>query len=449
MENEEKQNLRQQQQRPMEQEPPPPPKCRPFPLTVPLSSSRPYHPYAQVVIAHRGASAHLPEHSLAGYRLALELGADYLEPDLVSTQDRHLVALHSLDLTTTTNVLEVYGQSKNQTASPYRAGELGYWVYDFTLAELKRLRLKQRLAKTQEDPNFGGGNNSLWYDRSTAFDGLFEVPTLSEILQLLQDWNEQVQPLWYNTETTTATTSSAEDAMLNKNNKKNTRQYYAPPPPRGLYAELKDYPWLLQDTKMNLIDIFFEHLTGTGTQVLWQHAVLQHMCETKIWNEHYEYKLPPLIIQAFEGDVLEDFTARWEHLAKTATTHSNTNQNTSSLSSVLSHDVMVEIKTGGGNETETTNTTTRTTIAIPVPPPPMILLLPYDKCRQEPVWFDLEEKYRHVLAGIGPDKRCFFDSTTRSSSRSDDDRAATLRYNPFVMDKANKLSWVVHPWVRQ
>ena len=105
MENEEKQNLRQQQQRPMEQEPPPPPKCRPFPLTVPLSSSRPYHPYAQVVIAHRGASAHLPEHSLAGYRLALELGADYLEPDLVSTQDRHLVALHSLDLTTTTNVL--------------------------------------------------------------------------------------------------------------------------------------------------------------------------------------------------------------------------------------------------------------------------------------------------------------------------------------------------------
>ena len=71
-----------------------------------------------------------------------------------------------------------------------------------------------------------------------------------------------------------------------------------------------------------------------------------------------------------------------------------------------------------------------------------------DKCRQEPVWFDLEEKYRHVLAGIGPDKRCFFDSTTRSS-RSDDDRAATLRYNPFVMDKANKLSWVVHPWVRQ
>lgn len=81
-------------------------------------------------------------------------------------------------------------------------------MYDFTLAELKRLRLKQRLAKTQEDPNFGGdgNNNSLWYDRSTAFDGLFEVPTLSEILQLLQDWNEQVQPLWYNTETTTATT---------------------------------------------------------------------------------------------------------------------------------------------------------------------------------------------------------------------------------------------------
>ena len=438
MENEEKQNLRQdqQRQRPTKQEqepPPPPPKCRPFPLTVPLPQPTYHqHPYAQVVIAHRGASAHLPEHSLAGYRLALELGADYLEPDLVSTQDRHLVALHSLDLTITTNVLEVYGHSKQPTASPYRDGQVGYWVYDFTLAELKRLRLKQRLAKTQEDPKDGGGggNTSLLYDRSTAFDGLFEVPTLSEILQLLQDWNEQVQPLWYNTDTTTTTT---------------TTNAFPPPPPRGLYAELKDYPWLLHDTQMNLVDIFFDHLTGTETQGLWQHAVVQHMCATKLWNEHYDYKLPPLIIQAFEGDVLDDFTTRWEHLAKTATTNSNTNQNnTSSLSSVLTHDVVVEIKTGDGNETETTTTTT---IAIPVPPPPMILLLPYDKCRQEQVWFDLEEKYRHVLSGIGPDKRCFFDSTTRSS-RSDD-RAATLRYNPFVMDKANKLSWVVHPWVRQ
>ena len=96
------------------------PRCEPLPLTIPSSVPPEIHSSPQIVIAHRGASAHLPEHSLEGYRLALELGADYIEPDLVATKDNHLVAMHSLDLTVTTNVEEVFGASRSKTLSSYK-----------------------------------------------------------------------------------------------------------------------------------------------------------------------------------------------------------------------------------------------------------------------------------------------------------------------------------------
>src|SRR5210317_2357349 len=62
----------------------------------------------KVVIAHRGASAHMPEHSIEGYRLALEMGADYVEPDLVSTKDGQLIAIHTINLNITTDVAEKF-----------------------------------------------------------------------------------------------------------------------------------------------------------------------------------------------------------------------------------------------------------------------------------------------------------------------------------------------------
>ena len=90
------------------------PRCQPIPLTVSPDVPSTVHSSTQIIIAHRGASAHLPEHTLEGYRLALELGADYIEPDLVATADHQLVAMHSLDLSVTTNVEEVFGHIKNK-----------------------------------------------------------------------------------------------------------------------------------------------------------------------------------------------------------------------------------------------------------------------------------------------------------------------------------------------
>ncbi|VEU43351.1 unnamed protein product [Pseudo-nitzschia multistriata] len=410
------------------------PRCQPFPLTVGPRAAAPapgqryrLHPYPQIVVAHRGASAHLPEHSLEAYRLALELGADYIEPDLVATRDGHLVAMHSLDLTQTTNVEEVFGTSRNKTRSRFKQqqqkqqqhastgggdsdGSHGYWVYDFTLQEIKQLRLRQRL---------GGGSE----ERSTAFDGLFEVPTLTEILQLLNDWNENVQRVWY------GTLPQAEQQQ----------QHRYPPPPRGLYAELKDFPWILQDAGINLLDRFFDHISSE--QTVWEAALLRHMCDTKHlrWGE---YKLPPLVLQSFEAEVLKNFTTRWEQLAgsgdvddtdphNTTTNDDNDDDDDKSLP-VLTQKVLLD-----GN----------TTARIPLPTPPTIVLVSHDKCRDEKFWYEMGHFYRNTISGIGPDKACFF--RERPHQDANDAAAPVFQYEPSVMEHAQKFNWVVHPWTER
>jgi glycerophosphoryl diester phosphodiesterase len=124
-----------------------------------------------IVIAHRGASGERPEHTLAAYQLAIEQGADFIEPDLVVTKDGLLVARHENDITGTTDV-----SSRKEFAERKRTKLIdgtsytGWFTEDFTLAELKTLRAKERL------PLLRRGN--------TKYDGQFEVPTLREIIAL-------------------------------------------------------------------------------------------------------------------------------------------------------------------------------------------------------------------------------------------------------------------------
>lgn len=122
-----------------------------------------------LVIAHRGASGYLPEHTLEAYALAIEQGADVIEPDLVFTRDGVLVARHDRFLSTTTDVEDHPGFADRRRASddPNDAPRDDWWVEDFTLAELKTLRARQP---------FPG--------RSKAFDGLYEIPTFAEVLAL-------------------------------------------------------------------------------------------------------------------------------------------------------------------------------------------------------------------------------------------------------------------------
>lgn len=124
-----------------------------------------------IVIAHRGASGERPEHTLAAYERAIEVGADFIEPDLVLTKDDVFVARHENDITDTTDVAAHPEFAARRTVKTID-GERheGWFTEDFTLAELKTLRAKERL------PQLRPGN--------AAYDGRFEVPTLAEVIDL-------------------------------------------------------------------------------------------------------------------------------------------------------------------------------------------------------------------------------------------------------------------------
>ena len=99
-----------------------------------------------LVIGHRGASAYRPEHTLASYELAIKMGADYIEPDLVSTSDRVLVARHENEISGTTDVADHPEFSTRRTTKMIDGNPVtGWFTEDFTLAELRTLRAKERL----------------------------------------------------------------------------------------------------------------------------------------------------------------------------------------------------------------------------------------------------------------------------------------------------------------
>ncbi|MEY4754209.1 MAG: hypothetical protein RJA44_1884 [Pseudomonadota bacterium] len=122
---------------------------------------------APLVIGHRGASGELPEHTLASYERAIARGADFIEPDLVLTSDGVMIARHEPMLDDTTDVATKFPASRKATRNVDGVPTTAYFASDFTLAEIKTLRAKQTRA-----------------GRSTAFDGLYEIPTLAEVINL-------------------------------------------------------------------------------------------------------------------------------------------------------------------------------------------------------------------------------------------------------------------------
>lgn len=121
-----------------------------------------------LVIAHRGASGHRPEHTLEAYDLAIRQGADVIEPDLVMTRDRVLVARHENEIGATTDVAERFPERQRTTTID---GETvtGWFVEDFTLAELDTVRARERVPT-----------------RSRAYDGRFTVPAFEQVLDLVR-----------------------------------------------------------------------------------------------------------------------------------------------------------------------------------------------------------------------------------------------------------------------
>jgi glycerophosphoryl diester phosphodiesterase len=121
-----------------------------------------------LVIGHRGTAGYLPEHTLEGYALAIELGADYIEPDLVATKDGHLIARHEPNMIATTNVASLpQFANRKRTLVVDGVPEEGFFASDFTLAEIRTLRAVQPAG-----------------ERDQGFNGRFQIPTFDEVIEL-------------------------------------------------------------------------------------------------------------------------------------------------------------------------------------------------------------------------------------------------------------------------
>ena len=124
-----------------------------------------------LVIGHRGASGYRPEHTLASYELAARMGADFIEPDLVSTKDGVLITRHENDITGTTDVADHPEFAARKTTKTIDGTPAtGWFSEDFTLAEIKTLRAEERLPLVRQE--------------NTIYDGLFQIPTFDEVLDL-------------------------------------------------------------------------------------------------------------------------------------------------------------------------------------------------------------------------------------------------------------------------
>ena len=134
-----------------------------------------------IVIAHRGASGYRPEHTLAAYELGARQGADYIEPDLVATRDGELVCRHENEISGTSDVAD-HPEFAERRATKEIDGKVyeGWFVEDFTLAELKTLRARERIPDVRPD--------------NAAFDGQFEIPALGEVIELARRLGVGIYP---------------------------------------------------------------------------------------------------------------------------------------------------------------------------------------------------------------------------------------------------------------
>ncbi|MEW2086237.1 glycerophosphodiester phosphodiesterase [Streptomyces sp. NPDC005283] len=141
------------------------------------------------IIAHRGASGYRPEHTLGSYQLALDMGAHVIEQDLVPTSDGHLVCRHENDITGTTDVAaHPEFASRRTTKSVDGVSLTGWFTEDFTLAELKTLRAKERIPANRQE--------------NTLYDGRWAIPTFEEVLRWAEkEGHRRGRPVWLHVET--------------------------------------------------------------------------------------------------------------------------------------------------------------------------------------------------------------------------------------------------------
>lgn len=185
-------------------------------ILVPASSNVAFAQEKEMlIIAHRGASAERPEHTLAAYERAIDQGADYIEPDLVVTKDLELISRHENELSDTTDVAsreEFETRRRDKMIDGQRVA--GWFAEDFTLEEIRSLRAKERIAAIRP--------------ANVRFNGLYQVPTLEEIVKLVR----------------------AKEAETGRK--------------IGIYPELKHPTFLLEEEGVDMVDLLLKELRDLG-----------------------------------------------------------------------------------------------------------------------------------------------------------------------------------------
>jgi glycerophosphoryl diester phosphodiesterase len=202
-----------------------------------------------LVIAHRGASGYVPEHTLAGYFVAIQQGTDYVEPDLVISRDGALLARHENEIGGTTDVAAHPEFAARKTTKTIDGETVtGWFTEDFTLAELKTLRARERLPALRT--------------ANARYDGVFSIPTFDEVLDLV----------------------AAADAQRAAQ----ARAAGLPPPPRiGVYAETK-HPSYFEKLGLHFEQAMLDALDRHG----------------------YRHRTDPICLQSFEVANLKSLRRR-------------------------------------------------------------------------------------------------------------------------------------------
>ena len=378
-----------------------------------------------LVIAHRGASYHIPiEHSRASYRLALELSSHYIETDLAISKDGILFPMHSIDLTMTTNILTsdfVTQQNRSPWFSTY-ANRSSYWSFNFTFAELQTLTLQQRRT-TEPSPTATQSEQK----RTNLYDNLFTIPTLEDVVHLLVDWNVNEIPKLHSNKTTTtmnaAGTEPTDPAAESSRIPNEFHDIYK----AGLYLEFKDTDWIFAETGYNVVELLFTqiisrlHDTTTTTQYTWKDLFT---CYERIRFD--QYIIPPLILQSFNHSDLLSFHTLWhEHQVPDFPDPSTT---TNQLSTIA-------------------------------PEPLYVVLVDAPQCYDDTFWYTMSnDQYRSFVNGIGCHKNCILplaptgssDTSPSSSSISEQEMIQDQHEHiEAIMERITELQMVLHVWTER
>lgn len=218
-----------------------------------------------LIIAHRGSSGERPEHTLAAYERAIDQGADYIEPDLVVTKDLALVARHENELSGTTDVAsrEEF-EDRRRTKNVEGQQVAGWFSEDFTLAELRTLRARERVPNIRPD--------------SATYNDLYQIPTFAEIVQLVR----------------------AKEAETGRT--------------IGLYPELKHPTLMLEQEGIDMVDLMVTELRKFGLDGADARVFVQIFEVGPLQRLNSRVDTPLVMLISSEGGPYDEPEMRWAEM---------------------------------------------------------------------------------------------------------------------------------------